>query len=259
MYLVECLAQQPCALDESVPVQPHHRQSAQRFGAQRARGQLFDGLGEDGRRALLFSSVEVVQCRAQPPLRGAPAEADGQVHQLGRRGRSTAHPRRFRRPVEGLQRDLVAFGGGQRQVSSPEFGFVDDLGEPPVHRPAAAGGRLGVDPAGQQRMREPDPVTVDSDDALALGDLEQFDQPVLVARRRLRHELDRRHGKARSGQQRVVDVGVEAAEPRAHHVGQGARQRRVDARCPFIERTGQFDCVERVPARHLVDPADGGA
>jgi hypothetical protein len=49
-----------------------------------------------------------------------------------------------------------------------ELRFVNDLGEPTVHPAAASRRSAGVHTAGEQRMGEIQPVTVDLDNALVL-------------------------------------------------------------------------------------------
>ncbi len=189
-----------------------------------------------------------------PTLGRVATEADRQVHQFGRGRGRPAHPRRVRRGVERPKRDMVAAGRRQCEMSGPQLWLVDEFGEPAVHRPSPARGGLGVDAPRQQGMREVDPVAVDRDDALALGDFEKLDQPVVVADRRARHQLDGRCTHAGRCEQCFVHVGVETADPVADDVGQRARKRRLAARCTFVDGPGQFDRVERVSAGHRVDP-----
>ena len=72
-------------------------------------------------------------------------------------------------------------------------------------------------------MGEVDPVAVDRDNAFALGDFEQIDQLIVISDGRPRYHLDRRHCHARRRQQRLVHVGVEAAEAAADDIVEGAR------------------------------------
>ena len=252
-----CLAQralqQAARLEEAVAVEAHDGQPAQRLCSQVAGCQPLDGLLEHGARALLVACVEMVQGGTKPTLGGVTAEADRQVDQLGGRRGCPAHARRLRRRVERPQRDFVTAGRGQRQMPRPQFGLVDDVGEAAMHRSALARRGFGVHAPGQQGMREVDPVAVDRDDALAFRVLEQLDQPVVVADRRARHQLHRRRGHARRGEQRIVHVGIEAADPGPHNFGQRAWQRRLDAGRAFGDRPCQFDCVEGVSAGYLVD------
>ena len=124
-----------------------------------------------------------------------------------------------------------------------------------MHRPALAGRGFGVYAPGQQGMGEVDPVAVDRDDAVAFRVLEQLDQAVVVASRRGRHQLHGRRSHARCREQRIMHVGIEAAEPGPHDLGQRAWQRCLDTRRAFGDSPCQFNCIERVSARHFVNPA----
>ena len=213
-------------LEEAFGVEANDGEAAQRFRAQIARRQPVDGLLEHGGCAFAVAGVEMVECRAKPAFGRVAAEADRQVHQFGSGCGGTARTRRFRRLVERTQCDVVTACRGQRQMPGAQFGFVDDLGEPTVHRPAPGGHGLGVDPSGQQGMRKLNPVAVDRDNALALGDFEQIHQPIVVADRRPRYQLDGRCRHARRREQRLVNIGVETAESAPDDIGQRAGQRR---------------------------------
>jgi hypothetical protein len=76
----------------------------------------------------------MVQGRTKPTGRGIAAESDRQVHQLGCRCGCAALARRLRGLVQRRKRDVVTPCRGQRQMPGPQLGFVDDVGEPPVHR-----------------------------------------------------------------------------------------------------------------------------
>ena len=170
-------------------------------------------------RAFVVTGVEVVQCRAKPPFGRVAAEADGQVHQFGSGFGGATRTRRLGRLVERAQSDVVTTCRRQRQMPGSQFGFVDDLGEPTVHRPAPGGLCLGVDPPRQQGVRKLNPVAVDRDNALALGYFEQIHQLIAVADGRPRNQLDggRRH--ARRREQRLVNVGVETTESAPDDIG----------------------------------------
>ena len=69
-----------------------------------------------------------------------------------------------------------------------------------------------------------DPVAVDRDDALAFRALEQLDQQVVVADRRVDTSSTVGEAMHDDGEQRVMHVGIQAAEPGPHDLGQRAWQ-----------------------------------
>ncbi|MDT5196813.1 MAG: hypothetical protein QOH20_3567 [Mycobacterium sp.] len=102
--------------------------------------------------------VEMMACRADPALRGLTPESHSQLDQFGRgRGRSS-HARHLRGLIERMQRGVVTDGRGQGQVPAGRPGFLDDLGQSPMHCAAPRQGRVGVDAPGQQRVGESHPV-----------------------------------------------------------------------------------------------------
>ena len=254
------MLQHPRRLEETFGVEAHYGQAAQRFCAQIAMRQPVDGLLENGGRPFVITGIEVVQCRAKPTLGRIATEADRQVHQFSRRRGGATRSRRFRRLVERPECDVITVGRRQRQMPGAQFGLVDEFGEPAVHRAASGECGLRVDTPGQQGVRKVDPVAVDRDNALALGDFEQLDQPVVVADRRSGHQLHRRRRHARRREQRLVDIGIQAPEPTPDDIAECARKRRDGGTGrSFVERPGQLDCVERVSTRHFVNASHRGA
>ena len=252
--VVERLLQHARRLEEAFGVQANDGQAAQRFCPQIPLRQPVDGLLKHRGRAFVVAGVEMVQCRAKPAFGRIAAEADGQVHQFGSGFGGTTRTRRFGRLVERAQCDVVTTCRRQRQMPGAQFGFVDDLGEPTVHRPAPGGHCLGVDTPGQQGMRKLDPVAVDRDNALALGYFEQIHQLIAVADRRPRYQLDGRRRHTRRREQRLVNIGVETAESAPDDIGQCAGQRRHRrSEGPVVQRSGQLDCVKGISARDFVD------
>ena len=85
-------------------------------------------------------------------------------------------------------------------MSGPELGFVEDIGELPVHSATVGRRALAVDAPAQQWMGEIQAVPVDSDDALVLGLLERRDDLVGSGSGRPRDQLHRRVGQTRGGE-----------------------------------------------------------
>jgi hypothetical protein len=54
-------------------------------------------------------------------------------------------------------------------MTGPQLGLFDKFTKAAVHHPALRWCSVGIDPAGQQGMDEPKPVTVDANDRLPLG------------------------------------------------------------------------------------------
>jgi hypothetical protein len=108
-------------------------------------------------------------------------------------------------------------------MPGPELGFVEDLGESPVHSAAVGRSALAVHAPAQQWMGEMQSVPVDSDDALLLGLLERGDDLVGVASDRPRDDLHRGIGQTRGGQERCAGCDGQAADPGADEFGEAAR------------------------------------
>jgi hypothetical protein len=109
-------------------------------------------------------------------------------------------------------------------VPCAQLYFVDDACEATVHQAALRRWRAGIHTAGQQRMREPDPIAFDGDDAVAFGSIEQLDHPVMVGVRRFGDQLDGGSGYAGGGKKYVLDSWIQAADPGANQLSQRAGQ-----------------------------------
>lgn len=108
-------------------------------------------------------------------------------------------------------------------------------------------------------MSEPDPVAVNRDHAVPFGGLDQPSGGHLIGAQGELHELDRGIGQRGDRQQGLPHIGRNPVDPGLNKLSQRARQRpyqlsRTVARCPPRELEG----VERVTARHLLDPRQDG-
>ncbi len=105
-------------------------------------------------------------------------------------------------------------------------------------------------------MSEVDPVAVDRDYALGFA---RSRAARSIGRRRwpwhLTPALHRWRRHARRGEQRIMDVRIEAVDPGPHDVGQCAGQHVSTPGSSFGDRARQFDCIEGVSAGYLVYPA----
>ncbi|MDT5189951.1 MAG: hypothetical protein QOI28_2202 [Mycobacterium sp.] len=77
--------------------------------------------------------VEMMACRADPALRGVTAQAHCQLDQFGRGGGRFSHAGHLGGLIERMQRGVVTDGRGQGQVPGRRPGFLDDLGQSPMH------------------------------------------------------------------------------------------------------------------------------
>ncbi|GCB01072.1 hypothetical protein [Mycolicibacterium sp. NCC-Tsukiji] len=73
-----------------------------------------------------------------------------------------------------------------------QFGFLDNLCQPTVHRAPLRRSRGSIDTRSQQRVCEPKALTVESDDLLTFGIPQQLDDAVCVRIRHPRNEFHRR-------------------------------------------------------------------
>ncbi len=133
-----------------------------------------------------------------------------------------------------------------------------DLTQPPVHLPAPPRRRTGVDHRGKQGVGEPDPGTLEPDDALA-GRRPQRGQR-RGATRLLQHRCCRRP-QARGHQQGISGAGRERGQPGTQDTLQIGRHRQRFLRRGLgtspLQRSGQLQAIERVPTRGVEQPADG--
>ena len=107
-------------------------------------------------------------------------------------------------------------------------------------------------------MSEPDPGTLDVDHALRDGRLERSQRR--RAARLLQHDR-RRRPQARGDQQGIAGTGRQRGQPDAHHPLQIGRHRQRFLRRRLgprpLQRPGQLQAIERIPARRVEQPAVG--
>ena len=123
---------------------------------------------------------------------------------------------------------LVAASARCRACSS---GSVDDVGQSPVHVPTPRGTDAGVDALSQQGWVKHIVCPLIPMIPWSSASSSRCDDVVGVCTCGARDKFYRGCSGAGGGQQYLLDLGVEAADPCLHQPGQGARQRCLGQRC----------------------------
>ena len=155
--------------------------------------------------------------------------------------------------VQRGQGDRVGGRGGQGEVTCPQLGFGDQVGQTPVYLPSLPRLGIGVDAPGEQRVVEPHPVPDHGDHPRPLAALQQLDGALDARPHGRGDHLDGRVGRAGGHQQDGADLVAQRTDPQAHQLGQRRGEFGVAAQGLVAERASEFECIERVSARDVGD------
>ena len=215
-----------------------------------------DGALEESARSIGVARLERVARGFDRPAEDVLPRIGGrEPHRLlgeisGRR-RRTACPRPPRSVLDCGSDRGVRPDGGERELPGPLLGLIDELGEPPVHLPAAGRAGGGVSTRGKQRMREREPIAVDRDHA---GQERRLEHRRILAERR-GNEPHRWLRQRRGDLERLDAVSGKRREPLGDEVLQPRRQGKLLPRCriaPPLERAGDLERVERITVCEFV-------
>ena len=200
------------------------------------------------------AGVEVVRRRLYVPLGDVPAQSYRQVNEFGRGRRRSTNASQFGCLVKRTQCECVTTRRRQRQMSRLEFGFINDVGQSPMHCPAPTRGGVRVDAMRQQGVGEAKTVAGNLDDALVLGLREDRQKLFGVGVDGPRHQLQCGVGQTRCRKQRLLSVGGQPTDPGPHQFGERSRQRCPDTSGVVAHGARQFHGIEGIAARNIVDP-----
>ena len=201
-------------------VDVHGRAQQERDRSGDAGRRPLDGRSEDRGRGPGVSGTNVIVGSLDSALGRVGAEPDGQLEQLGGLSGSSAVPRHGGGLVQRGQGDRVGGRGGQGEVTCPQLGFGDQVGQTPVYLPPLLRLGIGVDALGEQRVVEPHPVPDHGDHPCPLAALQQLDGALNT---RPHGRGDRLYGRVRRAggdQQDGADLVAQRADPQSHQLGQ---------------------------------------
>ena len=139
-------------------------------------------------------------------------------------------------------------------MTGSELGLGFQRGQRAVHRAARRRACVAVDTAGQQRVGEPHPVTIEAENAGRLGALHAARQLVGIDVIGLREQLDRRLGDAGHAQQQRALGVIERRNASPDQIGERGGERLLGAGLVVLQRTREFQGEKRVAAGGFGDP-----
>lgn len=187
-------------------------------------------------------------------------QAKGLVRQLGRGALRATGVRPVSGVIEARRNGCIGSGDRQGQVACSLLGIVDELRDACVDPTACSGAGCLIAPGREQRMREADALVLESDH------VRLDSRPQTLGGIGLRHRPGQgqcRLCEGRGHRQRLARLGRQGFEPRADELaqvrGHGQRLTRGGGDAPPLERAGQLESEEGIPAGRLVQPAQNGA
>jgi hypothetical protein len=232
------------------------REEQQRIRALRTRGNLLCKGLEDRCALREVSGRKVIRgrlgpARSEPVSRSRRSQANRELGQLGRGGRSAPPSRLTRSLIESVGDLLVRLFGPQRQVPGPLLGIADDLRETAMQTPPFDGPDRRISGRCEQRMAEPDLAVRQLDDTR----LERLVQRQRVTQKRFGRPRERRccgEDFPRSQRQYLKAL----AQDRLECLRDWQRTSGLDPSPSGLQGSDQLERVEGVPARGFVDSVE---